>query len=304
MNAALTYIFKHKRYKEIKAAYNEATTTYKSSLEVWLEHGSISFTDTFEFKTLVADKFGLLQTIHAWIKTYNDIKRTASSGLIYFYSERGIKPVPNPKFEDYKIVSENTTLIRTYQRYYETYRRLIENNREAVEWFRANSYNNFTFDVVKAIALGEQRILAIANVLKNAHECEKKYSRAWKVFANGSTLDKIPLDKLESINKKSFDTKNHFLYLYEINPNLISLILGDKMLPVDSFSKEAIEQEEELMIILASPNGELPKVEIEPFNANIHLEPGKELKRAILDSVTYGERCNFVDTFSISDFYE
>lgn len=304
MIAALTYIFNHKRYKEIKTAYNEATTTYKSALDVWLEHASLSITDKFEFKTCVADQLCHIQAIDAWIKAYNQIKRTASSGLIYFYSERGVKPVPSPKFDDYKAVYENTTQIRTYQRYYDTYRRLIENNREAVERYRANSFNNFTLDVVKAIALGEQRILAIANVLKTAHECEKKYKRAWNVFASDREFDKIPLNELETINENGFETKNHFLYLYEQNPHLTSLILGSEMLPIKSFSEEAIAQEEDITILLAASNGELPKVEIDSFKALVHLEPSKELKRAILDSVSYGERCNFVDTFTISEFYQ
>ncbi|WP_300879787.1 phosphoribosyltransferase [uncultured Duncaniella sp.] len=299
MKAALTYLFKNKRYKEIQDAYIKATTKYKAALTVWAEHESLTISENFEFKTLVADKIHYLQSIESWIHTYNRIKRQCSAGLIYFYSERGSKTIPNPKLDDYRIVSENSSTIETYQCYSETHRRLMSSCREAMERFRAGSFNNFKLDVVTQIALGEKRILAIAEVLKKAHSCESKYSRAWKVFAKGRKFDDIPLHELESVRENVFETKNLFLYHYNQNPKLISLILGVDILPVDSFAVEAIAQEEDIYALLASNR----KVDIETFHADVHLEPGKELKRAILDSISYGVRCNFVDTYSISKFY-
>lgn len=304
MNVALTYIFKNKRYKEIQNSYNNAISKYRTALEVWAEHESFSLTETFEFKTLVADKISIIQTIDAWIKTYNKLNTICKSGLLWFYTEKGLSAIPNPRYNEYLIVSENSSYIETLQGYINTYNRLLMSNREAINRHLNSSHSNHSYDEIKEIALKEKRILAIADVLKIAHTCETKFKRAWGIFANGRNFDNIPLQELGNINKDSFDTKNKFLYYYNKTPKLVSLILGTDMLPIDSFSEEAIAQEQDVYLILCSNDGESPKIDyIEPFHADVHLEPGKELKRAILDSISYGERCNFVDAYSISKFY-
>lgn len=299
MKAALVYLFKNKRYKEIQEAYIEANTKCKAALHVWAEHESLTVSESFEFKTLIADNIDYLRTIESWINTYNRIKQKYWKGLIYFYSGNDSIIVPTPKLDDYRKVSENQTTIKTYQSYYDTYCRLKSSCREAMERFREGSFNNSKLEVVKEIALKENRILAIAEILTIGHKCESKYKRAWTIFAKNRKFEDIPLHELETIREESFDTKNIFLYHYNKNPKLISLILGAHMLPIDSFSIETITQEEDICILLAS--NEI--VDIEPFHADVHLEQDKELKRAILDSCVYGERINFVDTYSIPEFY-
>ena len=85
------------------------------------------------------------------------------------------------------------------------------------------------------------------------------------------------------------------------NQNLLNLYWEvTALLPIESFEQAALEQEEDVRVILAARDID----PIEHYSANIRLlENPKELKRAILDSVKYGELCNFTDSYSISQFY-
>lgn len=303
MKAAITRIFNNKRYKEIQSAYQGAVSKYKLGLEVWANHEALTITEDFEFKTSVADNIQQIKLIQSWVQTYNRLKNNCRKGLLWFYSERGQSLIPEPQYDDYKLIAEKSSYIEVLQGYENTHERLMNTCREAVNRFLQSS-GSHSYSEIKHISLNENKIKAISEILKKAHECEAKYKSAWKVFAKGRSFDHIPLSELEKIDENSFDTKNLFLYLYDMNPELSSLILGDEMIPIDFFSEEAIAQEEELTILLASSDGQLPKFEIEEFNGNVSLEPGKELKRAILDSLDYGERCNFVDSYGISKFYD
>ena len=72
------------------------------------------------------------------------------------------------------------------------------------------------------------------------------------------------------------------------------------MLPIDSFSKEVISQEENLIKILTSS----PIEKIPLFESKITLGSSDEHKRAILNSELYGHQCLFSESISISRFYE
>lgn len=302
MKATITRIFNNKRYKEIQSSYQSAVSKYKMGLEIWAKHESLTITEDFEFKTKVADNLQQIKLIQSWVQTYNRLRNNCRKGLLWFYSEKGLSSIPEPKYDDYRMIAEKSSYIETLQGYENTHDRLMNTCREAVNRFLQTSGSHSYADI-KRISLNEKKIKAISDILKKAHELESKYKRAWKVFAKGRIFDRIPLSELEKIDENSFDTKNHFLFLYDKNPELLSLILGDDMISIDSFSEEAIAQEEDMTILLASSGGQLPTFEIEEFKGNVTLEPGKELKRAILDSLEYGIKCNFVDSYGISSFY-
>lgn len=122
---------------------------------------------------------------------------------------------------------------------------------------------------------------------------------AWKLFAKGRDFNDISISELEGLREEDFERKDTFLFVYGKEPELIKLILGSSFLPIESFEQAALEQEEDVTVILAARDID----PIEHYSANIRLENPKELKRAILDSVKYGELCNFTDSYSISQFY-
>ena len=303
MIATITRIFNNKRYKEIQSAYQRAVSKYKLGLDVWAKHEALTISEDFEFKTRVADNLQQIKSIQSWVQTYNRLRNNCRKGLLWFYSEKGLSTIPEPNYDDYKLSAEKSSYIETLQGFENTYTRLMNTRREAVNRFLQTS-GSHSYSDIKRISLNENKIKAISKILKKAHECESKYKRAWKVFAKGRSFECIPVSELETIDDNSFNTKNKFLFLYNKNPELTTLILGDEMIPIDSFSEEAIAQEEDIAILLASFGGQLPVFEIEEFNGNVCLEVGKELKRAILDSLEYGEKCNFVDTYDIASFYK
>lgn len=302
MKAIILRIFNNKRYKEIQSAYQSAVSKYKLGLDVWVKHETLAITEDFEFKTKVADNLQQIKSIQSWVQTYNRLRNNCGKGLLWFYNEKGQSIIHAPKYDDYKLIAEKSSYIETLQGYMNTYDRLMNTCREAVNRFLQSS-GSHSYPEIKRVSLYENKIKAISEILKKAHECESKYKLAWKVFAKGRSFDRIPISELETIDYNSFDTKNNFLFLYDKNPELTSLILGDEMIPIDSFSEGAMTQEEDMAILLAASGGQLPELKIEQFNGNVCLEVGKELKRAILDSLEYGIKCNFVDSYGISSFY-
>lgn len=122
------------------------------------------------------------------------------------------------------------------------------------------------------------------------------YPSAWKLFAKDQAFETISLDKLESIDEDRFSSKDIFLYSYNKNQGLCELILGKH--DVSSFSEKDIDKEETCTILMAVDN-----TIIEPLNANVHVD-GDVLKRAILDSLRYGQDVHFVDDFTIAEFYD
>lgn len=296
-----TYIFQHKRYKEIQALYNEAIGELELAYKVWAEHQNLSLKKDFKEKVFVAEHISEIREIAAWIKTYIDILRDKKDGLQWLYNKTGKSFVEELHYEDYKFIADHKREIGILQGYMDTYIRYITTQKEAVERFLSSSTHTHSYDDIQKIALERNKITDIASVLSKAHSFENKYRRAWKCFAKGRGFDKIPLSELETIVDDDFFVKESFLKLYEKNADLIMLVAGKStLLPIDSFAKENIDQESNLTILLSSRD-------ISPiymFHADIFLENETEQKRAILDSVEYGVNFNFADSFTISDFYE
>lgn len=293
------YIFNHKRYKQVQTLYKDVLGKYNTAYKVWAEYKKLSGRRDYRTKTIVADNFTAIKETDAWIKTYADILRNKKDALQWFYYKTGKTFVKVMRYEDYKFISDHAKEISTLFGYISTYNRMIQTKREAVDRFMVSSTKNHSYDEIEKIALGRDEISKIDTVLSKAHFCEVKYKYAWKYFANERTFKDIPLYELETVTEDTFYTKDVFLKLYEKKANLIKLVTGNNLLPIDSFSKEAIEQEQNLTQILSSCDID----PIENFHANIHLDNEKELKRAILDSIYYGAKCDFSDNFTISDFY-
>ena len=91
--------------------------------------------------------------------------------------------------------------------------------------------------------------------------------------------------------------KEKFLSVYISNENLCNLILGKDYSLLD-FSDNTLYNE---LICIKSIKKEFEK--IHEIKGNVYLE-GNELKRAILNSYEYGRDTSFVDSFTISNFYE
>lgn len=295
------YLFQHKRYTKIQAFYNEAVGKLELAYNIWADHIDLPRKKNFKEKIFVAEHISEIREVAVWIKTYADILRNKKDGLQWMYNKTGKPFVKELQYADYKFVANHAREIGTLQGYMDTYIRYITTQKEAVERFLSSSSHTHSYDEIQKVALERDKITDIATTLSKAHSFENKYRRAWKCFSKGRNFDEIPLAELKTIDDDNFFVKESFLELYERDANLVMLVAGKStLLPIDSFEKESIDQESELSILLSSRDIS----PIEGFHANISLENATELKRAILDSVKYGVNFNFVDSFTISDFYK
>lgn len=207
-------------------------------------------------------------------------------------------------FSSKEFISSNIDKIKEINKWIEAYNLIKNSQKAALLWiFQEKGFSSIPtlkYDEYKFIHDKIRRIGVIQRYINNAHLCEAKYKYAWREFSKGRSFENIPLSELKTIKKDSFETKDQFLRIYEEDSTLISLILGNvPLLSIESFEKEVIAQEEEIVVILASRNVD----PIEPFQANIQVDNEKELKRAILDSVRYGDDYIFATTFTIAEFY-
>lgn len=299
MNIFFAYIFKHQFYKKVIAAYNEAITKYSDAYKIWLEHEGVQDADSFCFKETVASNLPEIKSISSWIQISTAILNTKRKALLWFFNERGLTSIPNFHFNEYRVVVEHISYIGNLQVTLDTYDQLIKNHKEAIDRYLQVSKSSHSYDEIKRIVSSKEVIVKNTTILSNAHSLRTKHCFAWKLFAKGRDFNDIPISELEGLKEEDFERKDTFLYLYGKEPELIKLILGSSFLPIESFEEAALEQEEEVTVILASRNID----PIEEYSASIRLENPKELKRAILDSIKYGESCNFSDSYSISQFY-
>lgn len=299
MNASFTYIFKHQYYKNVIAAYNEAMTKYSNAYKIWLEHEGLQDADNFGFKETVASNLPEIKRINTWIQTSTTILNTKRKAIIWFFKERGVTSIPEFHYNEYRVVDERKSYIGNLQLTLDTYDQLIKKHKEAVDRYLQVAKDSHSYDEIKRIVSSKEVIVKNSTILSNAHSLRTKHCFAWKLFAKGRDFNDIPISELEGLKEEDFERKDTFLYLYGKEQGLIKLILGSSFLPIESFEESALEQEEDVTVILASRDIE----PIEPYSANIRLENPKELKRAILDSIKYGESCNFSDSYSTSQFY-
>lgn len=299
MNIIFAYIFKHQYYKKVVAAYNEAITKYSNAYTIWLEHEGLQDVDNFGFKEAVASNLPEIKRINTWIQTSTTILNTREKALLWFFNEKGLTSIPDFHYNEYRVVAEHKSYIGNLQVTLDTYDQLFKNHKEAIDRYLQVSKSSHSYDEIKRIVSSKEVLVKNTTILSNAHSLQTKHCFAWKLFAKGRNFNDIPISELEGLKEEDFERKDTFLYLYGKEPELIKLILGSSFLPSESFEEAALEQEEDVTVILASRDID----PIEQYSANIRLENPKELKRAILDSVKYGESCNFSDSYSISQFY-
>lgn len=299
MNAVLTYIFKNQYYKNVIAAYNEAITKFPHAYKIWMEHERLQEADNFGYKVTVATNLQEIKKINTWIQISTTILTTREKALLWFFNERGCSSIPNFHYNEYRVVAEHRAYIEDLQVTLDTYDQLIKNHKSAIDRYLQASKDSHSYDEIKRITSSKDVIKKYAEILTKADTIQKNHRSAWRIFAKCRDFNDIPITELESLRQEDFERKDTFLHLYDKEPELIKLILGSSFLPIESFEEAALEQEEDVTVILASRNIE----PIEQYCANIRLENPKELKRAILDSVKYGESCNFADSYYISQFY-
>lgn len=305
MNAFLTYLFKHSYYLDVKGSYNQVNDTYKMAYSVWLENQSQTLGDDFKSKVYVHEHLPEIKQVNEWIHIANQLISHQKQGLIWFFNEtKGYSVLPDLHFSEYKLIAENAETIRRFQSYYDTYKKLYPAQREAITRFLSEDNDTHSYDEIKKIALNENLIIEFSNILKKAYRCKDKYILAWKAFAHGRDINDITIDELRGVDESKFDSKDWFLRANAKFPHVANLICGSALLPFDSFSKDAIEQEEDLRVLMIYCYPEHILSDIPEFNRDIHLNDEKKLKAAILDSRRYGNDVNFKESFTVSNFIE
>lgn len=298
MKALFSYLFDNKRYKEIISLYTIIMTQYVPAYHVWAKHHSIEDLNDYKSKETIANSYSEIERVDKWLNTYSTLVKYKQEGLLWFLYIKGISPSKDLLYDDYKLIYENTYYIDTLHGYYEKYRLLLRNYKEAIERFLPSF--NHSYEDIKKIALGENSIIQISRILANAHNCENKYKLAWNIFSQGRNFNSIPISQLESVSEQAFKIKNDFISLCNERANLLKVICSNDLLNFKSFDKETIQKEKDVFLQLNKYKNE----PIKSFNAQIHLDNEKEIKRAILNSVRYGIDCNFSEDFTIQKFYD
>ena len=299
MKAYIAFLFHHRHYKEVMNKYKTAVTEHKAAVKVCSQHYTLPQNDSFENKEKIASILAEIKDVSLWISLYESTRFSKVESLRWFFMEAGLQDIPKMNYQNYKLVYENIKDINRYHDYINTYKDLIANHKEAVDRLLGVSKLSHTYEEIKRVAFAEGYIKRISSILSVAHECEERYKQAWKIFSRGRSLMRISLESLENISEYQFKTKEQFLSLYSKYQELIKLIIGQKHISIESFSKETIKRERQLITLLSVRN----EISVESLKIDVSLNNLDKLKRAILDSNLYGKKCRFTDDFSISDFY-
>lgn len=297
MKSIFTYIFKNNYYNDVISKYDEIKQKYLEAYKIWSSYHSVSDNGKFETKEIIANAYSDIKQVDSWKSTYNYLKRNKEEGLKWFSKEKSLSYPTITQYQDLKFIFENKQEIETLDTYWNEYNILMQTDSEAIRRF-TNSCSTYTD--IKNIALNRTRIKNISSALKKGHYCESQYKETWRIFSNGRSFEDISYAELSGINKEYFSKKEEYLRHYKEHESLIKLIYGKELLPINSFSEQAIEQEKEIIKVLSLKSSNSTDL----LKSVIHLQNETELKRAILNSERYGKECNFASSFTIADFYE
>lgn len=299
MSVVLDYIFKHGYYQDVKSTFWEAQNVYSKAYKLWKKEQTVFIGDDYESKQYVYENFLEIKSIAACIEEADEFLRKSRRAVKWlFYDTRKLRDIPTLGIAEYKFISDNANKIINYASKLQEYARIITENKEAVGRFLNHSTASHSFEEINEIVSSKDKIKEIGKVLEKAHTCKDRYPLAWKAFSKGRTMSKIPMNKLKLVETDAFARKEQFLPIFTAQENLCKLIMGTENYSQLDFTEETAVKEYNCMQYL-----KIQFEETSGLNEIVHIE-GDELKRAILDSTRYGKEVSFVDTFTISEFYE
>lgn len=302
MSAFFTYLFNNKHYREVQADYDEICTKYGEALNLWCRHNACLNDNSFSAKEFISSHISEIRSVASWIKDYEKLMGSHKEGLLYFCKEKGLNLTSHIDYEGYKTIASHIREITDYNKYITTYNQLLDSKKEAIERFWGGAKDSTDFEIIKDVVDNKSKVDRIAAILELAHEYESQYPLAWNLLFKGSKVSEIKLGELETIVNYDFDSKEYFLVFYYKNPELIKLISGPNLPSIDSFSKEDIESNEDISILLSASTQSIE--EVSPHKGKVGLDNSDEHKRAILDSLYYGDKCRFKESVTIDRFYE
>jgi len=282
-----------------KCTYNYLERNKKEGLKWFSKEKSLSYptiTQYQDLKLIFENRKEIENFDTYWIE-YNYLERNKKEGLKWFSKEKSLSYPTTKQYQDLKLIFENKKEIENLDYYWNEYNILMQTNSEAIRRFTDTYY---TYNDIKNIALNRTKIKKISSAINKVHDCESQYKEAWRVFSNGRTFENISYAELSGINKEYFAIKEEYLRHYKEHESLIKLIYGKGLLAINSFTEQAIEQEKEIIKVLTLKSSNSTDL----LKSVIHIQNETELKRAILNSEQYGNKCNFTSNFTIADFYE
>ena len=282
-----------------KCTYNYLERNKKEGLKWFSKEKSLSYptiTQYQDLKLIFENRKEIENFDTYWIE-YNYLERNKKEGLKWFLKEKSLSYPTTKQYQDLKLIFENKKEIENLDYYWNEYNILMQTNSEAIRRFTDTYY---TYNDIKNIALNRTKIKKISSAINKGHDCESQYKEAWRVFSNGRTFENISYAELSGINKEYFAIKEEYLRHYKEHESLIKLIYGKGLLAINSFTEQAIEQEKEIIKVLTLKSSNSTDL----LKSVIHIQNETELKRAILNSEQYGNKCNFTSNFTIADFYE
>lgn len=303
MNTFFAYIFKHKHYHTVVSQYEEIMQSYSQAYKIWSDRQSFQDKGNFESKEFVYKAYRDIKNVDRWIKSCQSLKHSQTEGFSWFLDTHRIRRDANFTYDDYMLISKSSNTINDLQGIWKKAHNLIQNKTEALGRFIVHK-DTYSYDDLKSIAKAEDKILSYDKVLDLGHKMQTKYPIVWPYFSKGRKFDDISMSELATITENAFTIKEQYVKLSQkkTNRNLLNLIYRDSD-DLESFSKSRTSWEESAIHLLSEDNfSHLDSCS--SYQADIHLEDEKEMKRAIMDSEYYGTECNFCTDFTVENFYD
>ncbi|MDE6084515.1 MAG: hypothetical protein K2G11_08490, partial [Muribaculaceae bacterium] len=172
MGKFIDYLFNNRHYKEVKQAYELVhSASLQCAFDLWQRHLGLTLSDSYEDMEYILAHMSDVKMVDHWIQITHRLKTNQRKGIEWLYSvKRGMSTIPVMDYKEYKFVATNESNIKTYDRYYITYNRILSSNREAVQWLYYDTFGvqeipACSYKEIEFIATNESKIKQFQHIL-------------------------------------------------------------------------------------------------------------------------------------------
>lgn len=277
MKALLYYLFYHNIYITVTSEFKKASNEFKEAIKVWCTYNNYKINNSYAFKELIYSNINKIQELDGWIKYANFRTSVCEQQAIdELFKINNIEKNTILTYNDYKFIFDNKDKLTDIYNILNEFKHIYHKYEIATKNFLQINKRKLSFEEKQRVVNSKNIIILIHKSIIKAKEIELYFPKTYNAFSNNRDINIIPHTEIEIFISK------------------IGLILGRK-----SFDSKSDKQDLFLLNYFSHNHDNI----FNSIDNKVNIENQDSLKRAILDSNSYGNIFKFNDLLTNQSFY-